>query len=39
MTPEEAFATRTRLPKPKGILDEFLEPEKRSAIPILARRP
>ena len=39
VTPEEAFATRTRIPKPKGVLEECLEPEKREAIPALAHRP
>jgi 5-formyltetrahydrofolate cyclo-ligase len=38
VTPQEAFATRTSLPKPAGILEDRLDPEKRAAIPVLARR-
>ncbi|HET6203058.1 MAG TPA: 5-formyltetrahydrofolate cyclo-ligase [Planctomycetota bacterium] len=38
VTPEEAIATRTSLPKPPGVLEEWLEPEKRAAIPVLSKR-
>jgi len=38
VTPDEAIYTDTPLPRPKGIVDEHLEPEKRQAIPVLADR-
>ena len=38
VTPEQAIEVRGRRPKPTGILEAFLDPEKRAAIPVLARR-
>lgn len=38
VTPQECLATANSLPKPVGILEDRLDPEKRAAIPVLARR-
>jgi 5-formyltetrahydrofolate cyclo-ligase len=38
VTPDETIACRTKFRRPKGILREFLSPEKAAEIPILRRR-
>jgi 5-formyltetrahydrofolate cyclo-ligase len=35
VTPDEAIYTRTRIGRPKGVLDDHLEEERRGAIPVL----
>ena len=36
-TPDEVIYTRTRIARPKGVLEDHLEEEKRGAIPVLRR--
>lgn len=38
VTPDEAIETHTTLSRPTGIIDRHLDPDKREAIPVLARR-
>ena len=38
VTPDEAIYTKTTIPRPPGIIDEHLDPDKRRAIPVLADR-
>lgn len=35
VTPDEAIFTETRIPRPRGILDDHLDDEKRQTIPLL----
>lgn len=37
VTPDEVIVTETAMPRPGGVLDDHLDAEKRSAIPVLAR--
>jgi len=38
VTPDEVIYTKTTIPRPPGIIDEHLDPDKRRAIPVLADR-
>lgn len=36
VTPDEVIVTGTRIPRPRGVLDDHLDDEKRQTIPVLA---